>query len=130
MVKKLAILILVVLLVGVGYYVYRNGWKMPTFSSLSASPEDVLTTGRVKASFGVSKRLSGFDLGVTTENGVVTLEGQVPSETLKTLAGEIARDTKGVNEVRNEIAVNPGAQPSAENAHVDDLDSQQRFDDG
>ena len=122
MIKKLAILILVVLLAGVGYYVYRNGWKMPTFTSLSSTPEDVLTTGRVKASFGVSKRLSGFDLGVTTENGVVTLSGQVPSETLKTLAGEITRDTKGVNEVKNEIAVNPGAQPSAENAHVDDLE--------
>lgn len=122
MVRKIAILILVVLVLGVGIYVYRNGWQMPSFASLSASPEDALTTGRVKASFGLSRRLSGFDLSVATAGGVVTLTGQLPSESLKTLAGEIARDTNGVNEVKNDIAVNPGAQPSAESAHVDDLE--------
>jgi hyperosmotically inducible periplasmic protein len=122
MIKKTSILILIVLLGGIGFYVYRNGWRMPSINSLTSAPEDVVTTGRVKASFGVSKRLSGFDISATTNGGVVTLSGQVPSESLKTLAGEIARDTKGVNEVKNEIVVNPGAQPSTENAHVDDLE--------
>jgi hyperosmotically inducible protein len=52
----------------------------------------------------------------------VTITGQLPSDTLKSLAGEIARDTQGVTEVKNEIAVDPGAQPSIENSRIDDLE--------
>lgn len=122
MARKIAVVILIVLLAGVGFYIYRNGWQMPSFSALKSAPEDVVTTGKVKASFGMSKRLAGFDIDVTTEGGIVTLTGQVSSESQKTLAGEIARDTQGVTEVKNDIAVNPGAQPSAESAHVDDLE--------
>jgi len=76
----------------------------------------------VKTALGLSKRLAGFDIGVNTSDGIVTLTGQVPSEDIKSLAGEIARDTAGVTEVRNEIAVDPSAQPSSESVHVEDLE--------
>jgi len=53
---------------------------------------------------------------------VATLTGQVPSEDIKSLAGEIARDTAGVKDVQNQIAVDPAAQPSSESGHVEDLE--------
>jgi hyperosmotically inducible protein len=118
--KTLPLVILVMLISGAGLYVYKNGLKLPSW--ISSSTEDASITGRVKAALSLSRRVSGYDLGVETDDGVVTLTGQVGSEDVKSLAGEIARDTEGVKEVRNEIAVNPVAQPSIESQRVADLE--------
>ncbi|HTF37126.1 MAG TPA: BON domain-containing protein, partial [Blastocatellia bacterium] len=80
------------------------------------------TSRKVKTALGLSKRLARFDINVNTSDGVATLNGQVPSEDIKSLAGEIARDTAGVKDVKNEIAVDPAAQPSTESVHVEDLE--------
>jgi hyperosmotically inducible protein len=76
----------------------------------------------VKTALGLSKRVSAYAINVDTSDGVVTLTGQVGSEEVKSLAGEIARDTEGVREVKNEIAVDASAPASAESARVDDLE--------
>lgn len=121
--KLIALLILIVIVGGIGFYVYHHGWKKPEgFSSLFSTSGDALTTRKVKTALGLSKRLAGFDIDATANGGVVTLTGRVPSEDAKSLAGEIARDTSGVTEVRNEIAIEPGAQPSSESVHVEDLE--------
>jgi len=117
------ILALLLLLGGVGYYVYRNGFTLPSWvGSISSSSADAATTGKVKAALALSRRVSGYDISVETDDGVVTLTGQVGSEDVKSLAGEIARDTEGVKEVRNDLAVNPGAQPSIDSQRVADLE--------
>lgn len=121
--KAIGLLIVLIILGGGVYYVYYHGWKMPErFSSLFSSSGDAATARKVKTELGLSKRLAGFDIGVTASDGVVTLTGRVPSEDAKSLAGEIARDTVGVSEVKNEITVEPGAQPSSESVHVEDLE--------
>ena len=121
--KLVAVLILLIIVGGVGYYVYTHGWKKPTsLSSLFSSSGDPATTRKVKTALGLSKRLAGFDIGVATSDGVVTLGGQVPSEDIKSLAAEIARDTPGVTTVQNNITVDPAAQPSSESIHVEDLE--------
>lgn len=122
--RKLVALLIVLIVVGVaGYYVYTHGWKRPgSFSSLFSSSGDAATTRKVKTALGLSKRLAGFDIDANTNNGVVTLTGRVPSEDTKSLAGEIAKDTPGVTEIKNEIAIEPGAQPSIESVHVEDLE--------
>ena len=121
--KLIALLIVLIILAGVGYYVYTHGWKKPeSISSLFSSSGDADTTRKVKTALGLSKRLAGFDINVNTNGGVVTLTGRVPSEDAKSLAGEIARDTPGVIDVKNEITVEPGAQPSSESVHVEDLE--------
>lgn len=120
---KRIILIILLLLVGCGgYYIYRNGFKRPEWSGSFFSSADTAISGKVKTVFGLSKRLSGYDIKVDTDDGVVTLSGQVGSEHVKSLAGEIARDTPGAREVINNIEVNPGAQPSIENSRIDDLE--------
>lgn len=121
--KSIAVILLLVVLGGAGYYVYKNGWKRPqSISSLFSSSTDVTTTRKVKQALGLSRRLAGFEIEVSTSDGVVTLTGQVPSEDVKSFAAEIARDTPGVTDVRNEIAVNPTAQPSIEGSRVEDLE--------
>ena len=121
--KLIAVVILVLIVAGVGYYIYTHGWKRPeSIRALFSSSGDPDTSRKVKTALGLSKRLAPFDIGVSTSDGVVTLTGQVPSEDIKSLAGEIARDTAGVKEVKNEIAVDPAAQPSSESVHIEDLE--------
>lgn len=121
--KPIAVVILLIIVAGAGYYVYTHGWKRPeSFRSLFSSSGDPDTARKVKTALGLSKRLAGFDINVNTSDGVATLTGQVPSEDIKSLAGEIARDTAGVKDVKNEIAVDPAAQPSSESVHVEDLE--------
>ena len=121
--KLIAGVILLIIAGGAGYYVYTHGWKRPEgFSSLFSSSGDPETTRKVKTALGLSKRLAGFNINVETRDGVVTLTGQVPSEDIKSLAGEIARDTPGVKDVKNEITVDAAAQPSSESVHVEDLE--------
>ncbi len=117
------LLIMLLLLGGAGYYFYTHGWSLPGWvKSFTSSSEDEKTSDRVRASLSLSKRVSGYDIGVETSGGTVTLTGQVPSEDVKSFAGEIARDTPGVNDVNNQLAVNPGAQPTTESVHVEDLE--------
>ncbi|HLF85384.1 MAG TPA: BON domain-containing protein [Blastocatellia bacterium] len=121
--KIIAVVSLLIIVAGAGYYVYTHGWKRPeSFRSLFSSSGDPDTARKVKTALGLSKRLAGFDINVNTSDGVATLTGQVPSEDIKSLAGEIARDTAGVKDVKNEIAVDPAAQPSSESVHVEDLE--------
>jgi osmotically-inducible protein OsmY len=119
--KTIAYLIVIAVLCAGGYYVYKNGFHLPTsFSGIFSADAD--TANKVKDSFRYSKRLMGYNIGVVSSGGMVTLTGQLSSEALKSLAGEIARDTQGVTEVLNEITVDPGAQPSIENSRIDDLE--------
>jgi osmotically-inducible protein OsmY len=121
--RAIPLLLLLLLIGGVGIYIYKNGLTLPSWlGSISSSSADAATTGKVKAALALSRRVSGYDIGVETSDGVVTLTGQAGSEDVKSLAGEIARDTEGVKEVKNEIVVNPGAQPSIESQRVADLE--------
>jgi len=121
--KVIAVVIVVIIVAGAGYYIYTHGWKKPeSFRSLFSSSGDPDTSRKVKTALGLSKRLARFDINVTTSDGVATLTGQLPSEDIKSLAGEIARDTAGVKDVKNEISVDPAAQPSTESVHVEDLE--------
>lgn len=121
--KLIAPLILIIIIGGIGYYIYKNGWSKPSWlGSISSSSADVATTTKVKAAFGLSKRVSAYDIGVTTTDGTVVLTGLVPSEDIKSLAGEIARDTQGVKQVNNEIQIDPAARPTSESARVEDLE--------
>lgn len=121
--KLIAIVIGLIIAGGVGFYVYHHGWRRPeSLAAVFSSSGDAATTRKVKTALGLSKRLAGFDISASASGDVVTLTGQVPSEDIKSLASEIARDTAGVKDVKNEIAVDPAAQPSSESVHVEDLE--------
>lgn len=87
---------------------------------------DATITGQVKTAFALSKRISAYEINVDTQDAVVTLKGQVPSEIDRELAETVARDTTGVKQVDNQLRVEPGLKPSdaslRESSRIADLE--------
>jgi hyperosmotically inducible protein len=66
---------------------------------------DSWITTKIKGDYVNEDTLKGSDINVDTNNHVVTLKGTVASLAGKTRAGEIAKTTKGVTRVVNELTV-------------------------
>src|SRR5215469_7648855 len=122
--KNILIIVLLVVFAGGGYYIYRFGWTTPRVGHLSQifSDSDPTITSKVKADIASSRLLTGYDVNVKTEDGVVTIGGQVPSEDLRSLAGEIARQSPGVKDVKNLIIIGNDARSVAGNPRIQDLE--------
>jgi len=117
--KTILVLALLVLVVGAGYYIStRNSSVQHACSSIKESTQDAATTSRVHTALPPSKHASPFEIKVDTIQGVVTLEGQVPSEQLKTVAGAIAQDTSSVKQVHNNLSVNPSTERNPDREHL------------
>lgn len=71
--------------------------------------DDQSINARVKASLLQDDDVAGLDVGTTTFDGVVQLSGFVATAEQRERAGEIARQVDGVQEVENNITVNPRA---------------------
>ena len=69
--------------------------------------DDAAITTAVKAKFVEDKTVAASSIKVETLNGTVQLSGFAKSSAEKAQAEAIARDTKGVRAVRNDIAVRP-----------------------
>jgi len=117
--KAILVLALLVLVVGAGYYIFtRNSSVQNVYSSIKESTQDAATTSRVRTALLLSKHVSPFEIKVDTIQGEVTLEGQVPSEQLKTVAGAIAQDTSSVKQVHNNLSVNPSTERNPDREHL------------
>ena len=117
--KLILVLALLVLAVGTIYFVStRNSSVQNVFSSIKESTQDGATTSRVRTALLLSKNVSPFDIKVGTIQGEVTLEGQVPSDQVKTVAGAIAQDTSSVKQVHNNLAVNPAIERNTDREHL------------
>jgi len=65
---------------------------------------DTWITTKVKASFTGDKKLKGSEIHVDTDHkGVVVLSGYVKNDLVRAHAIAVARDTKGVHEVKDEL---------------------------
>jgi hyperosmotically inducible periplasmic protein len=71
--------------------------------------EDAILTTKVKAAIALSKSASTFDIDVDSDEGVVTLEGALPSSEDKAAVLSIARSTDGVLSVVDRIQVDRDA---------------------
>ncbi|MBI2772059.1 MAG: BON domain-containing protein [Burkholderiales bacterium] len=69
--------------------------------------DDAAITTAVKAKFVEDKTVDAGAIKVETLNGTVALSGFAKSGAEKAQAEYIARNTKGVREVRNNLAVRP-----------------------
>jgi hyperosmotically inducible protein len=69
--------------------------------------EDRSVTARVEARLAADPDASAFDVDVDTIDGVVTLRGEVPSESERASAESVTRYTPGVRVVRNLLVVKP-----------------------
>ncbi|WP_223653862.1 BON domain-containing protein [Halopseudomonas nanhaiensis] len=72
---------------------------------LGGRVDDATLTATIKSKLLWNRRTQGLDIKVRSENGVVTLSGQVDSEETRELAGRIAEDTDQAREIRNQLNV-------------------------
>ncbi|MDR2488897.1 MAG: BON domain-containing protein [Desulfovibrio sp.] len=77
------------------------------FKQAGGYVNDSAITTAIKTKFLGQKGLDSLDLRVETQNGVVTLRGQVHSAAQQNLAVKIAGETDGVRKVVNKISVMP-----------------------
>jgi hyperosmotically inducible periplasmic protein len=69
---------------------------------------DATTSAAVKAALIRNENIRARDIDVDTEDDVVTLHGIVGSEEQKQLAEQLAKNTRDVKQVRNELRVDAG----------------------
>ena len=69
--------------------------------------DDAAITTSVKAKFVEDKTVDAASIKVETLNGTVALSGFAKSNAEKSQAEYLARNTRGVREVRNSLAVRP-----------------------
>jgi len=67
--------------------------------------DDVLISSKVKSKLIGNSEIRAGDIDVSSSQGVVTLIGRVSSDAVKQEAERIARATKGVTDVSNELLV-------------------------
>jgi osmotically-inducible protein OsmY len=75
---------------------------------LAQGANDATVTMHVKSRLLASENTSGLQIDVDTSESVVTLSGEVDSDTARELAELIAANTPGVSSVRNELEVEAG----------------------
>ena len=73
-----------------------------TVDKAEQAVSDTWITSKVKSSYLLSSNLSGLDISVDTNNGVVALGGTVMTQAEKELAIETAKNIRGVKGVSAE----------------------------
>ena len=74
--------------------------------SVKENVGDAVITTKIKAEYAKDKQVSAMRIKVDTDDkGAVTLSGNAKSQAEADQAAKIARDTKGVTSVRNDILV-------------------------
>jgi osmotically-inducible protein OsmY len=73
---------------------------------------DATTTATVKSKLLWNRNTGGLAINVSTENGVVTLDGNTDSDASRQLAERLAKNTEGVVQVKNQLTVAPDTQRS------------------
>jgi hyperosmotically inducible periplasmic protein len=77
-----------------------------TKETVKESVADSVITTKIKAEYAKDKTVSAMNIKVDTDDkGVVTLSGNAKSRAESDQAVKLARDTKGVTSVKNEIKV-------------------------
>ena len=69
--------------------------------------EDAMITGQLISTYTLNEYLNPFDISVDTEQGVVTLSGEVESVVERQLAIELAQSVDGVTRVEDQLQVVP-----------------------
>jgi hyperosmotically inducible protein len=89
-----------------------------TQKSAGEAVDDSVTTGRVKAALIADPTTKAHEIDVETFKGTVQLNGFVDSAASKERASEVAKGTKGVTAVRNNLTVKD--DPRSAGTVVDD----------
>lgn len=127
----IAAVVAIIIIAGVVYYFY--GYRQRNISTdigtVKEYTEDMATTSAVKSALALNKQVSSLDIHVGSRNNPgtsgndVTLTGRVPTEDDKRVAEQVARSTKGVANVVNNLEVAQGIQAAnPDKQYVTDLE--------
>lgn len=83
-------------------------------NGFARSVEDASITARVKSQLLWNRATSGTAVNVTTESGVVTLEGRVDSDAERALVRKVVRNTEGVRSVNDRMEVKGATSASSD----------------
>jgi hyperosmotically inducible protein len=115
--RLFALVILAALVAGgVFYWQNRGGARAPrSLEDVGGEIKDTATTGAVRAALGLNRRLREHEISVSTENGVVTLRGELPSDELRGVAMRVAQAVPDVRVVVDQLRVTgKAAAPKAD----------------
>lgn len=84
----------------------HNKVERPPMNTFARKIEDASITAKVKSQLLWNSSTSGLDIDVKTDNGVVTLTGEVGSKAEAALARQIAMNTRGVRAVKHVLDIN------------------------
>jgi hyperosmotically inducible periplasmic protein len=85
-----------------------------TTKSAGEQVDDTVTTGRVKAALIADPVTKAHQIDVETFKGTVQLNGFVDTAASKERASEVAKNTKGVTAVRNNLTVKTSAREGSD----------------
>lgn len=111
-------LLLLVALVGSGVYLWHaNPHKPPkTLGDVKEQLKDGALNAAVKTALSLHDGLKPYPISIATENGVVTLGGQLPREELRAAAEGRAAAVPEVTRVVNQIKLGGAAAPPPDEA--------------
>jgi hyperosmotically inducible protein len=78
--------------------------------------QDATITAKVKSKLLWNRQTHGLEINVTTTDGVVTLKGKVASDAHRDLALQLARNTTGVKQVKDQLQVSKEGEATSEGA--------------
>ena len=90
------------------YHFYPFAFGLPSgwpFERPPTDDRDRSLRTRVMQRLSVDRGVARHPISVVTQNGVVILEGTVPTEAVRRRAGELAWDVPGAHDVLNALAV-------------------------
>lgn len=114
MLRRLAALIVILALLGGGLYYWKSretGAAPVRLLEVGKRLADARITGEVVGALHLNRNLAPWAIDVGTEEGVVTLRGDVPREELRATAERVAAAVPDVRQVVNHLRVNPAAAP-------------------
>jgi hyperosmotically inducible protein len=99
-----------------------QGWMVLSLLALALSGctsqaeqvvDDATVLAKVKTRLASQASVNALKINVDVRQNVVTLTGEVPSQTEKDQAGRLAQETEGVRSVTNNLTINPDALGSS-----------------
>jgi len=76
---------------------------------------DLWNEARLQTAYTLNEHLSAQAIQISSDQGRVTLTGQVPTEAQRRLAGQLARELVSARSIDNQLAVRPGMRGDADN---------------
>jgi osmotically-inducible protein OsmY len=116
MISRLFALIVLVALIAGGLYYWRSSnpeSRQESLKVVGREIKDTALTGAVKTAFELNRNLKSLPISVSTEQGTVTLRGDVPQPDSRELAEQVAAAVPEVRQVVNHLRVTGGSTGGA-----------------